>query len=91
VALGVLVPHVVRWNAEADEAQYERLGGSAALAAWIEDAAREAAFPATLRALGAREDDIPALAEMAATQWTGTFNPRPLGVAGAEEVYRRAF
>lgn len=91
VALGILVPHVVRWNAETDEAQYERLGGSAALAAWIEDAARAAGFPSTLRELGAATDDIPMLAEMAGTQWTGTFNPRPLGVEGATEIYRRSF
>lgn len=91
VALGILVPHVVRWNAEADEAQYERLGGSAAVSAWIEDAARAAGFPSTLRELGASMDDIPQLAEMAATQWTGTFNPRPLGVEGAAEIYRRSF
>ena len=91
VALGVLVPHVVRWNAEADEAQYEGLGGSAALAGWIEEAARSAGFPSTLRELGAKKEDIPDLAAMAATQWTGTFNPRALGVDGAEEIYRRAF
>lgn len=91
VALGVLVPHVVRWNAEADETQYERLGGSAAVAAWIEDAARAAGFPSTLRQLGASQDDIPQLAEMAATQWTGTFNPRPLGVEGATAIYEAAY
>ena len=91
VALGILVPHVVRWNAEIDEAQYERLGGSAALAAWIEEAACAAGFPSALRQLGAKKEDIPELAGMAATQWTGTFNPRTLGVEGAEEIYRRSF
>lgn len=91
VALGILVPQVVRWNAEADEAQYERLGGSASLAAWIEEAAAAAGFPSTLRALGAKQEDIPELAEMAATQWTGTFNPRTLGVEGAREIYERAY
>ncbi len=91
VALGILVPHVVRWNAEVDESQYERLGGSAAVAEWIEAAARSAGFPSTLRALGAKAEDIPQLAEMAATQWTGTFNPRPLGVAGARHIYETAY
>ncbi|MDQ3168697.1 MAG: iron-containing alcohol dehydrogenase [Acidobacteriota bacterium] len=91
VALGILVPHVVRWNAEIDDSQYERLGGSAALAAWIEAAARSAGFPSTLRAIGANAEDIPQLAEMAATQWTGTFNPRPLGVEGARRVYETAY
>ena len=35
--------------------------------------------------------DIPALAAEAATQWTGTFNPRPLTAVDALEVYRCAF
>ena len=91
IALGILVPHVVRWNAEVDAAQYERLGGSAALAAWIEEAARSAGFPSTLRELGVKAEHIPQLAEMAATQWTGTFNPRPLGVSGAIAVYESAY
>lgn len=91
VALGILVPHVVRWNAEVDAAQYERLGGADALASWIEEAARAAGFPSTLQALGAKKDDIPELAKLAATQWTGTFNPRTLGVEGAREIYDRAF
>jgi alcohol dehydrogenase len=34
---------------------------------------------------------LPELAELAAQQWTGTFNPRPLDAAGALEVYRAAF
>ena len=91
VALGILVPHVVRWNAEADAAQYERFGGADALATWIEEAARAAGFPSTLQAIGAKKEDIPELAELAATQWTGTFNPRPLGADGAAEIYDRAF
>ena len=31
-----------------------------------------------------------ALAADAATQWTGTFNPRPFGVAEAQALYERA-
>lgn len=91
VALGILVPHVVRWNAEAEAAQYERLGGADALASWIEQAAAAAGFPSTLREIGAKEDDIPALADLAATQWTGTFNPRPMGAEGARRIYELAY
>lgn len=91
VALGILVPHVVRWNAEAYAAQYERLGGAGALASWIEEAARVAGFPSTLQAVGAKKEDIPELADLAATQWTGTFNPRPFGVEGATAIYESAY
>ena len=91
VALGILVPHVVRWNAEVVGSDYEELGGSSRVAKLIEDAAVAAGFPSTLRELGAKQEDIPDLAMLAATQWTGTFNPRELGVAGASEIYRSAF
>lgn len=91
VALGVLVPHVVRWNAEQDATLYDGLGGVDRVVALIEAAAAVSGFPATLAALGATRDDIPALAAMAATQWTGTFNPRAMGEGGARAIYERAY
>ena len=91
VALGVLLPHVIRWNAEVCAKAYEELGGAKRLGRFIEKAVERASFPKTLRALGARMGDIPELAALAATQWTGTFNPREMGRAGAAEIYERAF
>lgn len=91
VALGILVPHVVRWNAEVDAAQYDALGGASAVAALIERAALAAGFPSSLRALGAQRNDIPALAALAATQWTGTFNPRPFDAEGAAAIYEASY
>jgi alcohol dehydrogenase class IV len=41
--------------------------------------------------LGVRRADFDALAEDAAGQWTGRFNPRPFDRAGALEVYERAY
>ena len=40
---------------------------------------------------GVPERDLSALAEAAATQWTGTFNPRPFGAREALEVYQCAY
>ena len=34
--------------------------------------------------------DVPALAAEAATQWTGTFNPRPMDVEAFEALFRTA-
>ena len=90
VALGILMPHVVRWNAAAVSRDYEELGGVERIAGLFENAARAAGFPAALREIGVREEDIPGLAMLAATQWTGTFNPRELGAAGAAAIYRLA-
>jgi alcohol dehydrogenase class IV len=36
-------------------------------------------------------DDFAALATDAATQWTGTCNPRPFDAASALELYQRAY
>ncbi len=52
--------------------------------------ARAGGLPATLRELGASSADLPALAADAATQWTGTFNPRPFDAAAALSLYKRA-
>src|SRR5690606_6241841 len=76
VALGVLVPHVVRWNAEHDASLYDGLGGVDRVVSLVDAGVAAAGFPTSLAALGASRDDIPALAAMAATQWTGGFNPR---------------
>src|SRR4030095_6381398 len=57
------------------------------LEAW-RDAAR---LPATLREIGVAREDFTALAADAATQWTGTCNPRPFAAASALGLYGRAF
>lgn len=53
--------------------------------------AAEAELPVRLRDVGAQEEDLPALATAAATEWTGTFNPRAFDAAGALEIYAAAF
>jgi alcohol dehydrogenase class IV len=53
--------------------------------------ARAGGLPATLREIGAASADLPALAADAATQWTGTFNPRPFDEAAALHLYLQAY
>ena len=98
VAIGLFLPRVVRWNAAAAGPVYEdlmraagRSGGAAALADRLEALALAAGLPRTLRAVGAREEDLPALTEDAAGQWTGRYNPRPFDVAAARQLYEEAF
>jgi alcohol dehydrogenase len=101
LALAILLPHVVRWNASVARYQYAAMFGSPlrrssdddpaeTLARRIEDLAYLAELPATLSAAGVDATALPELAELAAQQWTGTFNPRPLDAAGALEIYRAA-
>jgi alcohol dehydrogenase len=100
VAIAVMLPHVVRWNADHVEGRYAELIGAPneqaraagdRLADRLGALARAGGLPATLRDLGVPRDSLSALATDAAGQWTGTFNPRPFDVAGALELYERAY
>ena len=88
VAIAVMLPHVVRWNAEVVGEEYERLFRGD-LAARLAELARAGGLPGTLRDIGVAPDDIEALAADAATQWTGTHNPRPFSAADARLLYER--
>jgi len=101
VAIGVMLPHVVRWNADHVGHRYHDLlhlsslnGGTTPaerLATRLEELARAGGLPATLRDVGVLKSDLPALAADAATQWTGTFNPRPFDATGALALYTQAY
>jgi hypothetical protein len=47
-------------------------------------------LPGSLRAIDVQKQDLPMLAEEAAGQWTGSFNPREWSYEGAMEVYKLA-
>ena len=71
-----------------------REGGAAPgsrLAARLEELARAGGLPASLHDLDVPRGDLAALAADAATQWTGTCNPRPFDAAAALELYERAY
>jgi len=102
IAIAALLAPVVRWNGVATASRYAELahtdghrplvGDSAeTLALRLEEMATAAGLPRRLRDLGVPEHDLPVLAEEAAAQWTGTFNPRPFDKTGALEIYRQAF
>jgi alcohol dehydrogenase len=100
VAIALLLPHVVRWNAGAARRRYAELlalsGRRArqparALADRLEELAVAGRLPRGLHAAGVKKDDLPGLAEEAAQQWTGRFNPRPFDASGALELYEAAF
>ncbi len=101
LALAILLPHVVRWNAHVAWERYAALCGSPrrrardedaaeTLARRLEDLAQAGELAMTLSDSGVEESAIPELAGQAAAQWTGTFNPRSFDAAGAEQIYRAA-
>jgi alcohol dehydrogenase len=100
-AIAVMLPHVVRWNGAAVSDRYASLvrtaglsaepSASEALAARLEILADTGGLPRRLRDLDATLGDLGGLASDAATQWTGTFNPRPFDEAAALSLYERAY
>jgi len=91
VAVGLMLPHVVRFNAGAGTNPYADLMEDAgALAIRLATMLEIAALPRTLGQVDASADLIPKLAAIAAKQWTATFNPRPVGDAEFAEIFRAA-
>ena len=109
VALAMLLPTVVRWNANVVAERYANLlelagrkpeakqGGTAgyeaveALARRLEQLAAAGGLKTSLSSSGIPHDDLRSLADEAAGQWTGRFNPRPFDVNGAFEIYQAAW
>ena len=101
-AIAMLLPTVVRWNGDSKDTlvttRYAELmagtrsstngdNPSSALAARLEELATIAGLRRTLSEAGVSRSEISALAEDAAAQWTGRFNPRPFDATAAEEIY----
>jgi alcohol dehydrogenase len=102
-AIAMLLPTVVRWNEKTGTDYCPLLtssnlaGGNnhmtpgEELARRLEQLAEAGGLRSNLRNAGISETDLPELAADAAQQWTGTFNPRPLDVQGAIEIYQCAY
>lgn len=97
-AVGLTLPSVVRFNARAVGEAYADLltmigitvppaVAGDRLAEWLEDLLGTAMLARSLRDLGITSPDVPALASMAATQWTGGFNPRSLSADDWQSLY----
>ena len=101
-AVSTMLPAVVRFNGEETQVaeEYRELARAAglvgpattaraavdALAQRIEDLLAVAQAP-SLTASAVAADQVPALAEEAARQWTAKFNPRPVGAAELTSLY----
>jgi alcohol dehydrogenase len=102
-AVGLLLPHVIRYNIPAAGPLYADLAresgllngdagaGGEVLARRITALMSEAGLPTRLRDLGVSPGIFPVLADEASQQWTGRFNPRPAGEAELTSLYEAAF
>jgi len=107
IAIGLMLPHVVRWNESVAGSRYGKLlsvsgvkgerspSGDAdsgqKLAHRLEQLLAIGRLPRRLTEAGVPAGDLPRLADEAATQWTGQFNPRVFSAEAALELYRRAY
>lgn len=91
-AVGLMLPHVVRYNAELPEvrAMYEQLAPLDELIATLRGLLDAAQLPTKLSDLGVTEDAIDTLAAEAAGQWTANFNPRPIAAGDFADLYMDA-
>jgi alcohol dehydrogenase len=106
-AVGMMLPHVVRFNTEIEAARrgYAELASAPeiacvsdgldqavnALISEIQTLLEVAGMPAALSDCGVKESDLAMLAAESAKQWTAHFNPRPLAEKDFMELFRAAF
>jgi alcohol dehydrogenase len=103
-AIAMLLPTVVRWNETAAAERYRELlkltnsyeaeepgDPTAHLSERLKTLALAGGLYRSLSDAGVPLNDLPLLAQEAAKQWTGGFNPRAFDQAGALEVYEWAF
>jgi len=100
-AVGVMLPHVVRFNGAVCGEAYADLLDDVAIAAadeeagatladWLTGLLAAARMKTSLRACGIDTPDVAALAASAAQQWTAGFNPRPVTAADLAALYEAA-
>jgi alcohol dehydrogenase class IV len=101
---GILLPHVIRFNAEADPAPYATIANclglvdprtpaaeaACALADRVARLAADVGVPRGLAEIGVSDDDLPRLAATALQDACMTTNPRPADEAQVEALFRVA-
>ena len=102
IAIGLMLPHVIRYNAEMVRPLYGTLAADAGLcdaddpaaphrlADFVESLVAMSGGPTSFSQCNVDPKFIPQLAEEAARQWTGNFNPRPVCAVELKELYQCA-
>ena len=96
VAVALMLPHVVRFNASLCAESYaELVGGDAPgaperLAARLEALTALSGLPTDLASYGVDQAELSKMGRQAAEQWTAKFNPREVGAAELTALYESA-
>ncbi len=102
IAVGLMLPHVIRFNSAIVNADYAGLLASAGISATpqaggerlidrIVELKNAANLSQRLRDCNVEKQVLPELAKAAASQWTGKFNPRAVTEKELLELYEAAF
>ncbi|HSE43458.1 MAG TPA: iron-containing alcohol dehydrogenase [Acidobacteriota bacterium] len=101
IAVSLMLPAVVRFNAETMSDSYAELLNAAKfnrtsdsgllLSQRISELRSAGTLPENLRSCGVDIKIFPELAQDAADQWTGKFNPRPLTVSDFQKLYEASY
>jgi alcohol dehydrogenase len=101
IAVGLMLPHVIRFNSAIVNDDYTNLLASAGISAApqaggerliarIVELKNAASLPQRLRECNVEKQALPELAKAAASQWTGKFNPRTVTKKELLELYEAA-
>jgi alcohol dehydrogenase len=91
-AVGVMLPHVIRYNSEdfgTKNIYADLYDGD--LSNRVNDLLDIAGISSELSSYGVDRGNFQALSKDASSQWTGTFNPRTVGVDEFADLYESAF
>jgi alcohol dehydrogenase len=100
-AVGLMLPHVVRFNSSACGAAYAELlqeigvevpadAAGERLAGWLSELLGAARLATTLAAARVPAPETAGLSAQAASQWTAGFNPRPVTATDLAALYEAA-
>lgn len=103
-AVGIALPHVVRFNGQEHDDWYRELlaasqldgqtpppeRGAEGVAEFLSRMLRAAGLATRYRDCGVEAGELPELARQAANQWTAQFNPRTVTAADLERLYEQA-
>ncbi len=90
-AIGILLPHVVRFNAAGGDLYRDLNPDAEALADRVADLVRAAGLPTRLKDFGISEGILHLMAVEANEQWTARFNPRAVGEPEILTIYQAAW
>ncbi|WP_339910647.1 iron-containing alcohol dehydrogenase [Symmachiella dynata] len=102
VAVGIMLPHIIRYNAAVVGRLYGDLAVDCGLCAandaragelladFVRELIAESGQATSLAPWNIHPDSLSQLAEEASKQWTGNFNPRPVDQQSLKEIYECA-